>query len=93
MTEATQLQPARQAAAMHMNRLLQAVAVTFQVGLFLFGGPLALFLLVSLFWTDYYLIPTCYLCWYLWDIPSSTNGGRSGPWVHWVRYAFWMPLL
>jgi len=33
MTEATQLQPVRQAAAMHMNRLLQAAAVTFQVGL------------------------------------------------------------
>jgi len=83
--EATELQPVRHAAAMQMRRLLQAAAVTFQVGLFLFIGPLALFFLVSLFWTDYYLIPTCYLCWYLWDIPSATNGGRSGPWVHWVR--------
>jgi len=40
MTEATQLQPVRQAAALHINSLLQAAAVTFQVGLFLFGGPL-----------------------------------------------------
>ena len=31
MTEDTQLQPVRQAAAMHMNRLLQAAAVSFQV--------------------------------------------------------------
>jgi len=88
MTEANQvdkLLPIKQAALTQVHRLLQAAAVTFQVGLFLFVGPLALFCLVSLFWTDYFLIPTCYLCWYLWDIPSSTNGGRSGPWVDWVR--------
>ena len=64
-----------------------------QVGIFLFVGPFALFYLVSLFWTDYYLIPTCYLCWYLWDIPSSTNGGRSGPWVNWVRSAIFHFLV
>ena len=65
----------------------------FQLGLFLFVGPLALFCLVALFCSDYYLIATCYLCWYLWDIPSSTNGGRSGPWVDWMRSvfsAFWL---
>ena len=90
-------------AAFHLERLLQAAAVTLQVcllvrefevafkfllqvGLFLFVGPLSLFYLVSLCFTDYYLIPTCYLCWYLWDIPSSTNGGRSGPLVNWVRW-------
>merc|ERR1719430_2769588 len=62
MTEGTSLDKLQQvghAAEMQMNRLLQAAAVTFQVGVFLFVGPFALFYLVSLFWTDFYLIPTC----------------------------------
>ena len=117
MTEASQLtkpRPTQQTAAgspLYTNKLLQALAVTFQVslftylrwkstyhstylwililiqvGLFLFIGPLSLAFFVYLCYTDYYLVSLCYLCWYFWDMPTSTNGGRSGSLVSWMRW-------
>ena len=62
------------------------ILILIQVGLFLFIGPLSLAFFVYLCYTDYYLVSLCYLCWYFWDIPSSTNGGRSGPLVNWMRW-------
>jgi len=91
MTDASQLtkpRPTQQTAAgspLYANQFLQALAVTFQVGLFLFIGPLSLAFFVYLCYTDYYLVSLCYLCWYFWDIPTATNGGRSGPLVSWMR--------
>jgi len=91
MTEASQLtkpRPTQQTAAgspLYANKLLQALAVTFQVGLFLFVGPLSLAFFVYLCYTDYYLVSLCYLCWYFWDFPTPTNGGRSGHLVSWMR--------
>ena len=117
MTEASQLtkpRPTQQTAAgspLYTNKLLQALAVTFQVsfftylrwkgtyhstylwililfqvGLFLFVGPLSLAFFVYLCYTDYYLVSLCYLCWYFWDFPTPTNGGRSGHLVSWMRW-------
>ena len=62
------------------------ILILIQVGLFLFIGPFSLAFFVYLCYTDYYLVSLCYLCWYFWDIPTATNGGRSGSLVSWMRW-------